>query len=455
MTTALGAALTSLRSAVQELERLSVDLQTTPLLFDPRRLPAKPRLRNVVDDGASDHEPQPTLSAEQVFAAWSAGGLGWLDGLGRRDLAAVALAARHPIFGPRLSAEAQFVDALLPRLRPRRRLAVLGRMWFHHFPPPPPVVRAFDLARQLVPPDAQPRWWRTTSDPGGLARHVASALRTREWEDLSADEELPDEASAPPWADVVCSFGTATDVDHLVRLLRYADRGEERSSRSVLSEGGRVVVQRLVVAATGQPQHQGRVAALLRGRVGDVFGGADDAGWRGLERERGTVRSWVAGQVLDILFRHLTPAKDSEAHQTEPRRLFWRKYTHRVERLWLLVENSLRKRLLASDMRELLDRCGDMVEVRTLEGSAQRAIVWMQLRTSSGNIVTVIEGNANTTFRIRPGGHAPKSGHVHYSDQIVGDVFSSERVDVKTRTHASSTWEARFAQDLRDVGVWP
>ncbi len=455
MTSPLGAALVSLRTAVQELQRLSVDLHTTSLLFDPRRLPPKPRPRDL-DDDELDSEPRPTLSADQVSAAWRAGGRVWMDGLGRRDLAAVALTARHPTLGPELSAEADFVDALLPRLRPRRRVVVLGRMWFHHYPPPPAVVRQFELARQTVPRDLQPRWWVVAhTDPGGLVRHLAGALRTREWEQLAADDDLPDEASGPAWAWAVCQSTTSTDVDHLVRILRYADRGADVSSPVLLSEGGLVVVQKLVAAARVLSHQQGRVAALLRRRVGDVFGGAEDAGWRGLDRERSEVRSWVAGEVLDILFRHLTPAKDAESHQTEPRRLFWRRYTHRVERLWLLVENSLRERLLGSDMRELLERCGDMVEVRTLQGSAQRAIVWMQLRTASGNLVTVIEGNANTRFRIRPGGHGPKPGHIDYSDQIVEDVFSKDRADVKTRTHASSTWETRFAQDLRDVGVWP
>lgn len=455
MTEPLTSALKRLRSEFQELDGLTTHLRTTPLLFDLRRLPPRPRGFVAPEEDQEEHEAQASLDARHVLEGWKRGGAAWLAQLGRRDLSAVAGAVGHPTVGPLLTADAAFVEALVPRLRLRRQVTIVSRMWFHQYPPSGTLVAQFARVREAVPVEQQPRWWSwTDSGPDAVARRIADALRLRAWLPFAEAEELPDEASGHPWSTVVCRVAYPSEVDHAERLLRYADRGIGVATPAPLPPGAATTIRELVAIGVQSPHNRLRIVALLRRRLGDVFGGAEAAGWRGLEAERAQVRSWVAGEILDVLFKHLVPDNDA-AHQTEPRRVFWRRYTHRVERLWLLVERSLRRRLDASDVRDVLERCGEVVEVRELEGSTERAIVWMQLRTASGGVVSVIDGNANTTFRARSGAFAPGPGRhaVNYGSEIVSGVFS-ERAGAVERKHAGR-WEGRITSELGALGVWP
>jgi len=192
------------------------------------------------------------------------------------------------------------------------------------------------------------------------------------------------------------------------------------------------------------------LARLLRRRIGDVFGTVDRARWVGLEEERRIIRSWVASELLDVLFKHLVPEQDH--HQTEPRRHFWSRYTSKVERLWLLVSPKLRLRLARPDLQETLDKVGDIVELRALHGQDEQAILWMHLTGSQGT-VSVIEGNANSTCRIRKGEWKPPVGHiVDYTADIVHGPFEKARKKVRTQVHRGA-WDKSVRNYLKEFGV--
>jgi len=242
------------------------------------------------------------------------------------------------------------------------------------------------------------------------------------------------------------------------RLLRFSDGGDEKNHRGAVTPAVREAVRQIVSLGEARASFRLSLAGLLRRRLGDVFSVVDKAIWRGLEKERTTLRRWVAGEILDILFRNLVPDNEFR-HQTRARQKFWRKYTHRVERMWLLIHPDLRSRMERGSVRDLLEKVGSVVEVRTLEGQDEQAIVWMHLQANYGGTVTVIDGNANSSFRAREGALSPphskyrgRSSPVNYSRDIVRGPFAKRHPEVAIRPHRGD-WTTKVENDLNDLGV--
>lgn len=459
MTDPLQSALARLDARTHALDQLAQEIGAQRLLFDLRGLPPLPRAPATREPDTRQALP-PTLSPAQVDAAWRADGAAWLAALGRRDLSAVAAATGDPTVGARLALDPVLLPCLLPRLRTRRRFAVLTRLYFHVYPTPHHLSAALHELRAATPTEQWPAWAaRFQQGNDRLVRGIGEAVVAEGWAAMAEALDLPDAASRGTWAEAVAERAHVTSVAEGERLLRYADGGREMRGPAALTPAGRHVVRKLVAYANRATAARLRIASLLRLRVADVFGIADAAAWTGLEAERKQIRRWVAAEILDVLFRHLVP-NNEHAHHTEPRRAFWQRYTGRVDRLWLLIEPGMRHRLDRPDLRELLERVGDVVEIRDLEGAGEQAIVWMHLRADGGGVVTVVEGNANASCRVRFGALEPPRRRVRgglaavrYSQDIVRGVLSTGKADF-VRAHQSG-WEQHLGRELRSLGVRP
>jgi hypothetical protein len=124
--------------------------------------------------------------------------------------------------------------------------------------------------------------------------------------------------------------------------------------------------------------------------------------------------------------------------------------------VWILLSPSLQGRSNHHEIKELEDRIPGFIEWRELEGAEEQAILWMQLngRSIGGEDLrlTVVEGNANTSFRARPGWVAPPRVirrktllPVNYKDAIVNEEKWIHKV-----TH---NWASRVQVVLTQYGI--
>lgn len=443
-------ALAESRLRTLELEELVSTIRTRTLLARLDRLPHPGRPRD------SDDDPppvlKPTLSPAEVAAGWRAGGQAWMAALGRRDLSAVVAATRDPYIGPGFASDDHFCRALTTILRPRQLERAVSNLVLQRHPPSPTLCTALHHLR-AADPERAPEWWSQVLNQQ-LAGRLAAAITRDGWVRVREDLHLPELVSSSTWADAVVGTATSTRVDELERLLAFVDGGEAKSPVAPLRSAHLQIVRKLVSVGLKDSTIRLRIATLLRGRIGDVFGVADAERWRELAKERLQVRAWVANQILDVLFKHLVPDLEG-SHQTESRRQFWKKYTHRIERMWLIVESKLRRRLERGEVQELLAQVGDVIEVKDLSGAPEQAIVWMQLSADGGNTVTVIEGNANSSCRLRPGAHkVPAFKVVDYSNHIVHGTFDEAHSNVVRQGHHHG-WESHLAWKLGNFGIRP
>lgn len=91
---------------------------------------------------------------------------------------------------------------------------------------------------------------------------------------------------------------------------------------------------------------------------------------------------------------------------TESRRQFWAQYDQCVEKVWLLICDAHQDRLDGDEAVARLKQHG-LLEVLRFTGQAEQDGLWMQLRSSRGEQVTILEGNANMPIRIRLGAVMP------------------------------------------------
>jgi hypothetical protein len=443
-------ALASFRRFRVELQGLPVEVRLVQRLPRLEQLPRPPRVRT------EDDEPSPalplTLSPVEVAHGWQSRGKSWLDSLRRRDLSAVVAALGDPSVGPRLASEDAFVSALPPLLRPRQQWRALSALFFQKYLPSSALLSEV-VRLKNKDPDRAPPWTDKVSQTRVFLASVAHAIAHGGWTAAREEFALPACVTTSGWALAIVKSATPTDLDQRERLLRFADDGEERQASAPLREAHVPVIKEMVAYGRENAGIRLQIASLLRRRVGEVFGVVAQASWRGLEDELRQIRMWVASEILDILFKHLVP--DSEfAHHTEPRRLFWRKYTGFVDRLWLLIGPRLRQRLERGEVKDLLQRVGDVIEIRELQGQDQQAIVWIQLRSPRGE-VTVIEGNANSRCRLGTGAYEPpRAGAVHYSTHIVHGALGDQRAHTFSQPHLGD-WQRKVAHALLERGIRP
>ncbi len=120
--------------------------------------------------------------------------------------------------------------------------------------------------------------------------------------------------------------------------------------------------------------------------------------------------------------------------------------------MWVAVTRSIQPQLNHPDLKKLQAAMGGDLVLCKLEGGPDQAIVWMHLQGPRG-VVTVIEGNANTSIRIREGEHSPRyQRHLDYSREIVHGMFRQDRAFV-TSHDQWGRWESKTTSELSKHGI--
>jgi EH_Signature domain len=424
------------RSGLKELED---HLRAMRWHVDPSRLPQPPSTRPRAE--RSRWAAPASLTPAEVLSHWANEGSPWLQATDLRDRRAILAALADLSAGQQLARDPSFFAALAPLVNERQQARAAALLAAQHYPP------ALPLRDALAAAVSGPPWWSMMRNPAALASVLAEHIAERGWPAVRDDWKLPAGLAASDWAEAIVKHVPDLDLDGYLRLLRFADGGEDKRAPVPLRSCHLPIVRRIVAQTPTSKRLQ--VAALLRQRVGDVFGVVDEARWRHLEEERRILRGWVANKVLDVLFKHVVPVGMGH-DQTQPRQHFWSGYTDGVERLWLLLDRRLRARVEHDEVKRLLADVGDMIEVRQLDGSTEQAVVWMHLRNDAGRVVTVIEGNANTSCRMSPlEVFPPAHGPIWYSGQIV----HARGFEAFTHNHPASSWQSKFGLALYRLGV--
>ncbi len=409
------------------------------------------------EEEEEDRPEIPLLSPVEVLARWHREGAAWLRTCSRLDLRAVVVAAKNAIVGPALLTDGAFWPALKARVRDRQADQVLNIGYF--FTGNLSWIEAAIRSRAAVAPAEVPPWWTAPGPTAGpLASAVARATATATFAEVLDQLGLP-EALPEAFMTSVARASQATQAGELATLRSFLDRGAEMGSRAVIFNSTREWVRRAVQVGARFPRERLAVAELLRGRVGELTTGRDDARWAGIEEERRTVRTWLIGEIFRVLFSHLVP-DGQYRHQTEPRRTFWSRYDQSVEKVWLLICDDHRDRLDGDEAVAKLMQHG-LLEVLRFTGQPEQDGLWMQLRSSGGELVTILEGNANTSIRIRRGAISPPieaHGSFRLSTRVVKyanahPLFPNR--DGNARIGHLGDWQSRAANTLADLSVYP
>jgi hypothetical protein len=445
------ASLTKLDRANRTLEDTAVHLQTHSIIpkIDVRSWP-KPG-PPLPPDPLAPERPQPgDPSADTLWARWQAGGLGWLRAAERGELRGLRVALRDR-YDDRFVTAPGLLEALLDILRSRDKLRLAADLYFLRWPPPA-ALKGICADPQLSPP---PRWWArlpnmALPEAGAAARSIAEAVRSGEARH-PADLGLP---PLPPDCELAIAEAIVPrDADHAEALLEFLDG--ERIGRPAPVRAGAAVAMRALVAATERGQRPRReVGQRLSLRVGSPFGVGAAGQWLAVKELLPKVRAWLAGEVLEVVFERLLPNNGFQ-HQLRPRRDFWKRYTGSVIRMWVAVSPPIRQRgaLEHPDVKAIRAAMGADLDVRSLHGGAEQALVWMHLQTPEGAILTVIEGNANTSLRMQLGAVEPPRGEVDYNE-VKDHLFWKHKLGVDTLTHQGN-WEARAEELLQAHRVFP
>jgi hypothetical protein len=304
--------------------------------------------------------------------------------------------------------------------------------------------------------EALPRWWSAVGPALPPAAVVAQGIATavqRGVAALPADLDLPDLDVAGKWELAIAQAAPITSADHAEALLHFLDGGPVSSPKPVRPAAA--VALRAWVAATERGERVGReVARALSLRVGSPFGGEAAGRWVAVPELLPKVRAWLAGEVLEVVFEHLRPT--IAGHQLAARKAFWKGYTGRVLRVWVAVSDNIKKRkaLDHPDVRKIREAMGPDLKVMDLEGGAEQALVWMHLQGRDGLIVTVIEGNANTTLRMRQGSFEPRFGYVDYRQEVMSGEVGAGGASSASITH-NGRWADRAEEFLAWRGIVP
>jgi hypothetical protein len=372
-------------------------------------------------------EPPASLSHEQVWAGWTRGGTAWLNGLIPRDLEAVATAFRSPSWISDIDTKMPLFRAVWPKIRGKQRMELFTTVWFSLAPPIPNIETAFDNN------ELPPRWWEEMADsiangthiewlgkqlleftrPDPADEHLQSNPANEHLRLNLTDLELTDAVVLGPWLPTVVENIALHTFDNAKRLIFLADKGTSRGPNAPVHRAAHIAICKLVKFGEDNPSKRPEVAELLEKRLGTVFGPTPGKGWNTeangdlpklLEPHR-QVRSWLMGQVLDIIFVHLAPPGGDFSHQLEPRRNFWRdeRFISRMQKVYILAGREFNTALLSPDILDLLKRFPNAISRRFLKGTPNQAIVWMHWLAPNGTWWTLIEGNQNCKIRIRRG----------------------------------------------------
>jgi hypothetical protein len=436
-------ALTSAARAQEELRSVGEDI-ARGIAFDPRTITRRalpPR-----DEEYEDRPPpKPTLTPDEVLDGWRRGGLAWFQTLGARDQTAVSRAYEDPTVAGALARDEGFITQIMPRLPLRRRARLLAGLVVAADPLPSWLWAA---ARDAYEHDVRAPWLQVLIDGPEhnalerLASRVATAIIEGGWRGACSSLTLTSNAAQAPFATRVIATATVTTLDGAMHLRDYPDRGEQFGASAPLGAAHHAAVRALVAYAEREDQRR-NIAVWLRERVGEVFGDTARDRWAWDPQLRDLVRSWVAGEVLGIVFNEIAP--DRHILQTLDRKVFWSRYTYRLERLWLFLPVAFRDRAQRDEITRLMST--EALQIGELEeGQEHQALLWMHLRGNAGP-VTVIEGNANTTCRGWIGAHRPRGKRVRYAS------IMSDQYDLHQK-HGGN-WQEPLAEKLRALGVHP
>jgi hypothetical protein len=416
--------------------------------------------------GAASHSPRrpgarlrpPQRSWGEVVAAWTTGGAAALEAGGPRLWRAAALslcAAPARPWPDAVARDRAFAEALL-RLLPAslRRRALLGLVlgvW-------PPETHHWQ-ALQSEPWPRPPEWWVRAEARAPLLRPMALVQRMVALLDRGALRDprssgLPRSLWASGWAEQVVKQAAVPGIDAGTGLLTFADEGlGDAGPDAEVTLAVAAALRRVVGAVPGSIPRVDALA-LLRRRLGSPFGADAPVRWGHAADLLPHVRTWMVGEVLDLVFSALVPGSAGLSHQTEPRREFWARYSGRVESLWIFARSSLQHRFHTPQMRRVVDALGVDLRRTQLQGGVEQALVWMVLVGRDGP-VTVIEGNANTTCRCWVGRHAPPvrgSGLVYGTDVVCGAAMGWRNPDGSIPHHGG--WKGTVERWLSVRGVF-
>ena len=399
--------------------------------------------------------PVPEYPPARVAEAWRTGGPRWLARATRREVRAAQLALSDDGVGPQLVRDPGFLKGLLARLRRRQQNRVLTSALFRVFPPVPAVQAALASAPEF--PSAPP-WWGSRESLSSMLQVLSGAVLAG---DLSQPGDLgvPAAAWRTGWAEAVAAERAPRSIGDVRAQLRFARAGKEPSV-GVLPQATVTALRAGIEFTSRSSANRREMATLAAQHAGSPFGPDAEARWRPLGNGLRLVRQWLAGEIIKIVFQHLVPPDPGLAHMAPPRRRFWSRYTGSVRRIWVAVTRAIRPQLKHPDVLRLDETMGQDFVICDLEGGPDQAVVWMQLDGPRGP-VTVIEGNANTSIRIRAGALAPpplpaweRFGRhrleIHYRSVIVHGAFAAGKV---WRTTHRGAWEERTTNELLQHGI--
>lgn len=429
---ALSAAFTALRAQGAEARQLATEV-TAPPPPHVKTWPPPPPPRPGRDHDRRDGGPRPDpITAEQVALAWETSRQGWVNRLGRRELVAAMRLLGRPRGTGRLVDLDGLAEALAAaasnHLRGARYVDAVASVWYLRFPPLPGITAQLERARAEFDTSLLPRWLRDIgANAVGVVRRIGPRFRQAASETARDEWQLPATLTDGPWVDEIGRVERPASVEDVERLLRLVDHGADLRAPAALSDGVRHVVRNAVECGRREPTLRRRLVAILRGRVGELFGEAGRPRWVGLEDELRTLRSWVAGEFMDVIFQHIRP-DGMFSHQLEPRRTFWRKYGGAVERLTVYVKGGRAQLMALPDVARIVRELEGMVRIGTLESpTAGHAILVMEM-TGTGGLVTVAEGNSSAKVRIRTGAVSLSPNRISYRDDITSAYWNLERM---------------------------
>lgn len=420
---ALSAAFAALRTQAAEARQLATEMHA------PLTLPVASG--DSIPSTPSAPPQRLSLTADAVRERWMAGGERWVRTLGRRELTAVFRLLGQPSPSGRLVELDELVEALIAaarrHLRGARFVDAIAAVWFLRYPPAPAITAQLELARAEIDASVLPRWLREIgANAAAFVRRVGPRFRQVAAETAREEWQLPATLTEGPWVDEIVQVERPASVEDVERLLRLADHGAHLRAPAALTDGVRHVVRNAVECGRRDPTLRRRLVQILRDRVGELWGEAGRPRWVGLQDELRTLRSWVAGEFMDVIFQHVRP-DGLFSHQLEPRRTFWRKYRGSVERLTVYVKGGSAQLMALPEVARIVRELAGTVRIGTLESpTAGHAILVMEMR-GTGGLVTVAEGNSSAKVRIRTGAVSLSRDRISFRDDITSAFWSLER----------------------------
>lgn len=454
----LAEALGVLRRATEDLNHMATKLADHQIVpeVDTRKWP-KPG-QPLFLSGSAASRPRPNdPTSDELWAMWQGGGLRWVKTADRRTLRVLCSLLTEPSDGRRFREAPKLLRAVLDQLRPNAAVELAGRLYVAEHPPLRDLVgwRSAEGA-------SLPRWWEAAGGalppPERFANVVAEAIQAGEAL-LPADLDLGQLEGR--WEAAIATARPVRTAAHAEALLHFLDRGRV-AGPALVRPGAAVALRALAAAVERGERNRREVGQRLSQRVGSPFGGDASGRWTEVIDLLPKVRAWLAGEVLEVVFEHLRPEGEDRAYMLRPRKEFWKRYTSSVVRMWVAVSKSIqaRRALEHREVMQVRTAMGSDLQVLPLKGGDEQALVWMHLQGTDGSITTVVEGNANTSLRIRHGAYEPKPSRVDYTADVVQGTFYKHQPGVHTLPHHESgsqseaAWENKARQILRAHNIY-